>query len=188
MTLDQYSNTFNKSRQKPYTSAKVNLAWIRSPDLDTDSGLPPKFNGGSLSTDTCVIKFSQKSDHSLRRYKPNWGKNALSLNVGRICFKYLHSRCPLLKINTTTVHKTVTNLSTSIQRTSLHFYDGRLQLPINNAIYNNIMTSYSRHQTRYLQWQTVERYASARKAQFLKMLSVTLTFEPITLKCHGKVR
>jgi len=39
-----------------------------SGNSDSWSELPPKFSGGA------VIKFSQKSEHSFRRYKPNFGK------------------------------------------------------------------------------------------------------------------
>jgi len=52
------------------------MVWIRSPypDPDFGSGLLPKVNGTSLSNDASVIKFSSKSDHTLRRYEPNCGK------------------------------------------------------------------------------------------------------------------
>ena len=35
----------NKSSQRPHTSAKENMVWIRSPYPDSRSGLLPKFNG-----------------------------------------------------------------------------------------------------------------------------------------------
>jgi len=44
--------------------------WIWTPDLDYFQNL----TGTSLSKETSVVKFSRKSDHSLRRYKPNCGK------------------------------------------------------------------------------------------------------------------
>ena len=46
--LVDYSVTVNKSRQRPHTSAKENLLWIRKPYpvQDSGSGLSPKFNGG----------------------------------------------------------------------------------------------------------------------------------------------
>ena len=56
----------NKSSQRLHTSAKENMVEIRSPYPDTDSR--------SLSKDTSMIKLSRKSNHSLRRYKPNCGK------------------------------------------------------------------------------------------------------------------
>ena len=78
----------NKSSRRPHTSAKENMVWIRSPypvqnrTLDYVQNLP----GISLSEGTAVIQFSRKSDHSLRRYKPHCGKNALSRN-GKESFK-----------------------------------------------------------------------------------------------------
>jgi len=51
------------SSQILHTSAKKNL-----------SGSGQNLMGTFLSEDTCVIKCSWKSDHSLWRYKPNCGK------------------------------------------------------------------------------------------------------------------
>ena len=58
-------------------SAKENTVWIRTPDPDYFQNL----TGISLSKDASVVRVSSKSDHSLGRYKPNCGENALSRNV-----------------------------------------------------------------------------------------------------------
>ena len=67
-------SVMNNSSQKPHMSTKENMVWNWSPYPYMDSGfrLLPKFSRGtSLSKDTFVIKFSSKSDHSVRRYEPH---------------------------------------------------------------------------------------------------------------------
>ena len=81
----------NKSSQRLHTSAKVeNLVWTRSPYPYPDYF--QNLTGTSLSKDTSVIKFSWKSDHSLRRYKPNWRKMPI-LQWWRILRKISGSWC-----------------------------------------------------------------------------------------------
>jgi len=55
---------------------KSQTAYIREEEygLDADPDYLQSLTGTSLSTDTSVIKFSRKSDHSHRRYKLNCGK------------------------------------------------------------------------------------------------------------------
>ena len=72
--------------------AKENMLWFQSPSPDPNyfQNLVQNLMGTSLFKDTSVKKIGSKSDHFLRRYKPNCGKNAISRTVEESFKKFLY--------------------------------------------------------------------------------------------------
>jgi len=64
----------NAKRHANKNSHQENLVWIRIRRRTSEPDYLQNLTGTFLSKDTSAIKFSWKSDHSLRRYKSNCGK------------------------------------------------------------------------------------------------------------------
>ena len=71
---------FRKQGQGELSGSEVGVR-IRTPDPDSGPDFIQNLTRTSLSKAISVIKFSWKSDHSLRRYKPNCDKFALCRSV-----------------------------------------------------------------------------------------------------------